>query len=137
MTTLTPSRTPRTGLPLRLLGAALALAVTAIHLIDQGGLTALKDPAYVGYGYWALEIAGVVCAGLLVAGADSGWLLAVGVAVGPALGYVLSRGPGLPGYTDDRGNWTEPIGVLSLIVEAVLLLLAVRGLARSRAAART
>ncbi len=39
------------------------------------------------------------------------------------MGYVLSRGPGMPLYSDDRGNWTETIGVLSLIVEGVLLIL--------------
>jgi hypothetical protein len=49
---------------------------------------------------------------------------ATGVAVGPLLGYVLSRGPGLPGYDDDRGNWTEPLGLVSLGVEVLLLALA-------------
>ncbi|MBV9058242.1 MAG: hypothetical protein JO296_14600 [Pseudonocardiales bacterium] len=44
-------------------------------------------------------------------------MLSLGVAAGPILGYVLSRGPGAPGYTDDIGNWAEPLGVLSLIVE--------------------
>jgi hypothetical protein len=48
------------------------------------------------------------------------------------VGYVLSRGPGLPGYTDDIGNWAEPLGVLSLVVEGVLLLLALAMLATPR-----
>ncbi len=29
----------------------------------------------------------------------------------------------MPSYTDDRGNWSETIGVLSLVVEVVLLVL--------------
>jgi hypothetical protein len=53
-----------------------------------------------------------------------GWWLSLGVAAGPVLGYVLSRGPGLPDYTDDIGNWTEPLGVTSLIVEDNLLITA-------------
>ena len=36
-----------------------------------------------------------------------GWLLAVGVAAGPIIGYVLTRGPGLPDAMDDRGNWVS------------------------------
>jgi hypothetical protein len=41
------------------------------------------------------------------------------------LGYVLSRGPGLPNYTDDIRNWAEPLGVASLAVETALLALSV------------
>ena len=109
----------------RLLAAVLALAVAAIHVKDQGGLTQLRDPAYVGYGYWALEVAGVACAVLLLSRRQrAGWLLAVAVAVGPLVGFILSRSVGLPGYTDDVGNWTEPIAVAALLVEALLLVLA-------------
>ena len=54
-----------------------------------------------------------------------GWFLAIGVAAGPLVGYILSRGPGLPNYDDDKGNWTEPLGLISLVVEGVLLILAI------------
>lgn len=114
-------------------GAALALAASVIHVLDQGGLTALKDPAYLGYGYWVLELAGLVCAVLLLTRSRSGWLLAVGVAAGPLLGIIVSRSVGLPNATDDIGNWTEPLGVLAMVVETALLLLAVAVLARIRA----
>ena len=114
--------------PARAAGAVLAALVGVVHVIDQGGLTALKDPAYVGQGYRLLELAAVVTAGLLLLaparGRVAGWVLAVGVALGPMAGYVLSRGPGLPGYTDDRGNWTELLGLQALAVEALLLALA-------------
>lgn len=129
----TTARDTAASAAFRLVAAVLALAVTVIHVEDQGGLTALKDPAYVGYGYWLLEIAGVLCAVLLLARRAPGWLLAAGVAAGPLLGYVLSRGPGLPGYTDDKGNWTEPIGIISLVVEGLLLLLALSHLPARRA----
>lgn len=120
------------GSPAVRVGAALlCLAVTVIHVVDQGGVPGSKEPRYVGVGYYVLEVAGIVAAALLVWSASrAGWLLAAGVALGPLVGYVLSRGPGLPDYTDDVGNWGEPLGVVSLIVEGALLLLALTAVAR-------
>ncbi|MYU06849.1 hypothetical protein GTY81_23835 [Streptomyces sp. SID8366] len=113
-------------------GALLCLAVAVIHVKDQGGLTMTRDPHYIGVAYHVLEIVAVVAAALLLAGiVRPGWLLAVGVAAGPLLGYILSRGPGLPHYSDDIGNWTEPLGLVSLAVEGALLLLSVPFLVRS------
>lgn len=114
--------------------AVLAVAVSIIHVLDQGGLTALKDPAYLGYGFWLLELAGLMCAGLLLARPTRsvGWLLALGVAAAPLAGIVVSRSVGLPDATDDIGNWTEPLGVLAMVVEAALLALAVTTLTRMR-----
>ena len=75
--------------------------------------------------YYALEVAGVLAAAVLLTNrARVGWFLSLGVAAGPIVGYVLSRGPGLPDYTDDIGNWAEPLGVVSLVVEGILLILA-------------
>ncbi|MEV7202666.1 hypothetical protein [Streptomyces griseoluteus] len=113
-------------------GALLCLAVAAVHVVDQGGMTATRDPHYLGVAYHVLEIAALVAAVLLLLGlVRPGWLLAAGVALGPLLGYVLSRGPGLPYYSDDVGNWTEPLGLVSLAVEGALLLLSLPLLARS------
>jgi hypothetical protein len=113
------------GLAARIAGALLCLGVAAIHVIDQGGIPGSKTPEYVGVGYWILEIIAVVTAGMLIANwPRPGWFVALGVAAGPLIGYVLSRGPGLPDYTDDKGNWTEPIGLLSIAVELTLLGLA-------------
>jgi hypothetical protein len=36
----------------------------------------------------------------------------------------------LPDYTDDIGNWGEPLGVISVVVEGVLLILAAASLLR-------
>jgi hypothetical protein len=132
----TPHTSGRSWLP-RLAGAVLCLTVAAIHVLDQGGFPGSKSPAYVAYGYYALELIGVVAAVLLIAGAIRvGWFLAVGVAAGPFIGYVLSRGPGLPGYTDDIGNWTEPLGLAALAVEALLFALAAALFLRGTANAR-
>ena len=127
------------SLPLRLAGAALSLGVGWIHVVDQGGFLGSKTPTYVGIGYYALELVAVlVAAALLFAPARqrvTGWFVAVGVALGPLVGYVLSRGPGLPAYTDDRGNWSEPLGLASLAVEGLLLLLSLAVLRSARRSA--
>ena len=84
-----------------------------------------KSPGYVGFGYYLLEVAAFLAAIVLATSKSvKGWLLAAAVAAGPLIGYALSRGPGLPSYTDDRGNWTETLGVISLVVEGALLVIA-------------
>ncbi|MEU6094286.1 hypothetical protein [Streptomyces sp. NPDC047079] len=107
-------------------GALLCFAVAVIHVVDQGGITATRDPYYIGVAFHVLEIAAAITAVLLLIGVIRlGWLLAAGVAAGPLLGYILSRGPGLPDFSDDIGRWTEPLGLISLAVEGALLLLSV------------
>ena len=136
----TRAKGPEHHLLSRVLGAGLALGVAYIHVKDQGGFPGDKAPHYVGVGYYILEAAGLLAAILLLAGPGKhtvkAWLLAIGVAVGPIVGFVLSRGPGLPNYTDDKGNWTETLGVVSLIVEGALLLLAAGLVARATRSTR-
>ena len=119
----------------RLVGAALALAVAGIHIADQGGFPGSEAPDYKQVGFYLLEGVSVLTAAALLLALRpeinrAAWTLAaVFVAAAPLLGYALSRGPGLPGFDDDRGNWTEPLGVASLVVESALLALSVAALA--------
>lgn len=137
-TRLTPSPTTTSvpSLALGLPAALLSLGVAAIHVVDQGGVPGSKDPSYVGVGYWVLEVVAVVVAVALLTrrarASVTTWTLAALVGLGPLLGYCLSRGPGLPDYTDDIGNWTEPLGVLSLVVEVLLVLVALAGARAAR-----
>lgn len=126
-----------------LVAAALCVAVSAIHVDDQGGVTAFADPDWLGWAYRLLEVGALVVAGALVFAAGARWtaartrltwLVAALVGAGPFVGYVLTRTTGLPGATDDIGNWGEPLGVVSLVVEAVLVLVAVAGIAATRTA---
>jgi hypothetical protein len=108
--------------PTRIAAATLAVAVSVIHVKDQGGLTALRDPAYLGQGYRLLEVAGVLVALLLLAAPSiPAWLLAGGVALGPLVGFTLTRTVGLPQATDDVGNWGEPLAIAAASVEVALL----------------
>lgn len=132
-----PTHTGTRSRVINAIGALLAVAVSAIHIADQGGLTMLKDPSYLGYGYWMLELAGVICAVLLFTRARSiSWVLALGVAAGPLIGITISRSVGLPDATDDIGNWFEPLGMLAMAVELTLVVLSVSVLTRARAAIR-
>jgi hypothetical protein len=116
----------------RLVGALLALAVAAVHVTDQGGLTALNSPAWIGWSYRLVEVGGVLVALALVApwaarmgGAGLGWVGGVLLGAGPFVAYVTSRTVGLPGDPGDVGNWGDWVGTVSLFVEAGLFVLSV------------
>jgi hypothetical protein len=44
------------GIAVRLAGAMLALAVAAVHVADQGGVTTLTSPHWIGWGYRLIEV---------------------------------------------------------------------------------
>lgn len=104
--------------------AALALAgVCIVHLLDGPG--SLSDRFYVG----ALELAlASACAPLavmlLVRPTRAIWTTALGLNLAAMAVFVLSRTTGLPGSTDDIGNWSQMLGVLNLFTEAALIGLA-------------
>ena len=129
-----------------LTGALLAVAVTAVHVADQGSVTALADPAWIGWGYRAIEAGGLLTALALLlavpagrALARLGWAAALLLGAAPLLGYLASRTIGLPGDAGDVGNWGDWVGMVSLFLEAGLIVLSVSMLLalRARAAART
>ena len=109
------------------LTSGLLLQVVLIHLIDQDWFAFAKDPSYVQTGYTMIEILGCLTAAALLVRRDWWlWLAAFGVAAGPLMGFLVSRSVGLPHYTDDIGNWTEPIGVASVLIEMSVMLIAGR-----------
>jgi hypothetical protein len=146
-----PIRTDGVALPasavpdisVRLVGALLALAVSAVHIADQGGVTAFTSPDWIGWGYRLIEAGGVLTAvALLLAplapppsrsGRPSwcaharrlGWAAGVLLGTGPFVAYVLSRTVGMPGDPGDVGNWGYWVGTVSLFVEAALVALSV------------
>ena len=124
-----PSTTPdgraeRRGI--RLAGAALLLAAAVIHIIE------IRDAeiAFLVVGF-ALSALGTLGAALLLLsrGPRLGWLIGGGAAGLTFLGYVVSRTIGLPGDKEDIGNWGEPLGVVSLVVEGLVVVLAIWALA--------
>jgi hypothetical protein len=129
----------------RMTGALLALAISAVHVADQGSITALTSPAWIGWSYRFIEVGGVLTAlALLVPwqillsrsaalsrsrlrswAAGLGWAAGISLGVGPFIGYLASRSVGLPGDPGDVGNWGYWVGTVSLFVEAALVILSV------------
>jgi hypothetical protein len=138
----------------RFTGALLAVAVAAVHVADQGGITAMASPAWIGWGYRLVEIGGIVTALILLLPAPArpspvrigpvrlgpawlgpaslGWAAAVLLGGGPFAGYIASRTVGVPGDPRDIGNWGYWVGTVSLLVEAALILLSVGMLLAAR-----
>ncbi len=120
-------RTGRTGLPLFELGTSAGLlAIAWIHFLDLADK--MEETPYLGLAYIGL-IAGCLAGVVLLARRDHrGFVLGGGLAAATMIGYILSRTTGLPAATDDIGNWTETIGVWSLIAESAVVLVAVAAL---------
>ena len=119
----------RTGAPpefaVRLVSALLALGVAGVHVADQGGITALGMPHWIGWSYRMIEVGGVLTALVLLLpwSAWLGWAAAALLGIGPFLAYITSRSVGLPGDHADVGNWGYWLGTVSLFVEAALVIL--------------
>jgi hypothetical protein len=106
--------------------------VAVIHAVDSVGKW--TETRYVFWLYMALIAGALVTAGaVLFARSRLALAAAAGVAAGAFAGYVLSRTTGLPGATDDVGNWTEPLGLASLVVEGCVVAVALAALRVLRA----
>ena len=115
--------------------AAVGLAaIGLIHLLDAP--SKYSETPYMFWMYLTL-IAGSLLGAVLLLRAHTrlGWAAALILSSSPFIGYVLSRTTGLPGAMGamgDIGNWTEPLGLASLYVEACVFALGLYGLARLR-----
>ena len=111
------------------------LLLTGIGWIHYRGIPdKLGETAYLGWGY-ILLVAGCAAAGawLLSDHWRAGYVLGLLISLGAITAYALTRATGLPYATGDIGNWGEPIGVVSLLLEAAFAVLAVLQLRRTPA----
>jgi len=123
----TVRRSRRVSLPIFEALTILGLVGIAwIHLLDLGDK--FEETPYLGVAYLGL-IAGCVAAALLLVRRDRrGFGVAGGLAAATFVGYCLSRTTGLPAATDDIGNWTETLGVWSLVAEGAVVALSAAAL---------
>ncbi|TDX04053.1 hypothetical protein EV647_2316 [Kribbella sp. VKM Ac-2566] len=106
--------------PWRLVAAcgAIAEAISHLPLLMQ----ALGETPYIGVGFLLLSVAGFLLAILLLVNDTRVvWLCSVAVAALAILGYVLSRTTGLPQFSEHVGQWSYPLGVVSIVGEALML----------------
>jgi len=128
-TTVRPSR--RVSVPIFEALTIIGLAGIAwIHLLDLSDK--LEETPYLGVAYIGLIVGCIAAAVLLVRRDRRGFLLAGGLAAATFAGYCLSRTTGLPAATDDIGNWTETLGIWSLIAEAAVVAVSAAALTRDR-----
>jgi hypothetical protein len=113
-------------------GIAGLASIIAIHVTELAGKT--DEVAYLGLGYVALSAAAVVAIVMLAVGDRRGWALAGATAAATLVGFVLTRTTGLPGSTDDIGNWGETLAIWAMVSEVGVCGLAMVGLARQRRA---
>jgi Na+/proline symporter len=106
--------------PAGLVGAGITLIVVVglIHLIDAP--EDLEEGSYLGFLFLANFLGALVASVGIYRGNRWGWVLGLLVAGGAFVGYVISRTAGLPGLGVEE-EWLEPLGVLSLIVEALFV----------------
>ena len=103
---------------------------------------AFEETAYLGVLFIGAILASLVLTAVLTRTSDErAWFSAGGLAAAIMLGYVLTRTSGLPDVTLDVGNWTEPLGLASLVAEGLVLsvtagVLASRGALRGHAPAQ-
>jgi uncharacterized membrane protein YfcA len=116
---------------LRMAGVALISLTGLIHL--------LVTPEYYGFAAYLGLLMLANFAGSVVSAVGIyqrqvwGWVLGVVMAAGAFVGYVESRTLGLPGLPSWE-PFTEPPGMISLVVEAIFLGLAAYALTRQRRA---
>jgi len=98
------------------------VAVALIHMLQLPD--AFEEAGYLGGLFIVAVVASLTLAAVMTRTNDSrAWLAAGGLAGLILLGFVLSRSVGLPGFTDDVGEWSEVPGMASMVVESLLVIL--------------
>jgi hypothetical protein len=122
---LAPQRAPQRWL----LAAAAALAAAAhVPLIGPH----LNEAPYMGVLFILLTAGCVLLAGAALVH-DAPVVYAAAAACGLAIaGYAGTRLVAFPMLADDVGNWLEPLGIVAILAETVVVISAVRALRRRR-----
>lgn len=111
----------------RVIGVILLIVIGLIHLVIVR--FGLHLQVYLGVLFIidvVIAFAGAIWIGLF--NAPTGWLLGGLAALGPLIGYIVTRTLALPGL--HVLPWSAPNGLLSLVLEAIVVLLALSTLAR-------
>ncbi|TFB65656.1 hypothetical protein [Cryobacterium sp. Hz9] len=120
----------------RRITVALSLAVVAsIHILDLPGKFA--ETPYLAIAYIGLIIASAVTIErVLVVGTRLDFLAAAALSALVIVGFIINRTVGMPMATGDIGNWLEPLGLLSVVVEGFVIWQALVAVALHRRSGR-
>jgi hypothetical protein len=110
---------------------AIARAVAIGGLVAIALIHILQLPAAfaaIGYVGALFVVAVVACLGLAAVmtrtSDDRAWTASGALAALILLGYLISRTIGLPGFTDDIGEWSETLGLASMVAEGFVVFVA-------------
>ena len=119
---------------LKLAGIILILAVGAIHFIETPEY--FETATYLGILFILNGVGAVVSAVGIFRGVKSwGWTLGAVVAAGAFVAYIISRTVGLPGLAE--ADFFEPTGIISLVVEALYVIVYLAAMSGSPQSARS
>jgi hypothetical protein len=104
----------------RLAGILLILVVGLIHLYKAP--EHFEAATYLGAAFVINFVGSLVAAvGIFFGAKNWGWLLGAWIAGGAFIAYLVAHATGLAGFEDAVGNWANPWGSFSLIVEGLYL----------------
>jgi hypothetical protein len=115
----------------RLLAVVGIAGIAVIHILDASDT--FEGVKYIFWLYMAIIVGAIPISLLLLQWSSRlAWIGPALLAVGPLVGYLLTRTVGLPGDSGDVGNWLDSLGLASMFVEAGVLSLSVARLAMGR-----
>ena len=101
------------------------LGIAAVHILDLP--SKWEEVRYLGIGYVGIIIVSIFLAERVITKPTRlDYLASAAVGASVIVGFIINRTVGMPGAMDDIGNWTEPLGMLSLIVEVLVVQQALR-----------
>ena len=92
------------------------LGIAAVHILDlpaKWSETFYMALMYIGL----IAFAAFLIERLIVKVSNRDYLASALLSVLVLVGYIVNRTLGMPGATDDIGNWFEPLGLLSIAIE--------------------
>lgn len=106
-----------------LVAGALTAAAAHLPLVASH----LRDAPYMGVLFIGFSLSCVVAAALVLRRPSTAALLfAGGLCASAIVTYVATRLVAFPSLADDVGSWWEPLGVVSVLSEAVVVVAAAR-----------
>lgn len=111
----------------RVIGVILLIVIGLIHLVIVK--VGFHLQTYLGM-LFVIDVVAAFLGALLIGLFDgrSGWMLGGIAALCPLLGYIVTRTSALPGL--HILPWNTPNGLLSLVLEAIVVLLVLSAIAR-------
>jgi hypothetical protein len=111
------------------------VGIALIHLVELPDTW--RESTGLGVMFLVLVIAAIAVAAALVHwDVTPLWQLSALVALGPIVGYIVTRGADLPFDHDDVGNWLEPSVLVATFIEVTVLALCAYALFATKEPAR-